>query len=114
MSVGRLRDGRVTYSVLFVGMVVGGCGSPRCRQPVGRRFCCDRCMPGWLGVNRLASGLFMVKSRLQLQCGWCAVVLAASWLAWFACVPSRSCRWLHRRTSVSVLVSCVLVCPSVV
>ena len=28
-------------------------------------------MPGWLGVGRLARGLFTVKSRLQLRCGWC-------------------------------------------
>ena len=56
-------------SVPFLGMIVGGGGAPRCRQPVGRRFCCDPCMPGWLGVGRLACGLFTVKSRLQLRCG---------------------------------------------
>ena len=118
MLVGRLRDGRVTF--LFVGMVVGGRGAPWCRQPVGRRSRFDPCTPGWFGVGRLACGLFMVKWRLQLRCGLRAVVLAASWSAWFAWVPSRCCRWSYRRmlcvagTSVSVVVSCVLVCPSVV
>ena len=34
---------------------------------------------------------------LQLQCGRCAVVLAALWLAWFVWVPSRCCRWSYRR-----------------
>ena len=31
-----------------------------------------------------ACGLLTVRSRLQLRCGWCAVVLAASWLALLA------------------------------
>ena len=95
--VGRVCNGRVRCSAVFVGMVVGGRGSPRCRQPVGRRSCFDPCTPGWFGVGRLACGLFMVKWWLQLRCGWCAVVLAASWSAWFAWVPSRCCRWSYRR-----------------
>ena len=76
MLVGRLRDGRVT--VLFVGMVVAGRSAPRYRQPVGRRSRFDPCTPGWFGVGRLACGLLTVKSRLQLRCGWCVDVLAAS------------------------------------
>ena len=95
MLVGRLRDGRVTF--LFVGMVVGGRGAPRCRQLVRRRSRFDPCTPGWFGVGRLACGLYTVKWRLQLRCGWCAVVLAASWSAWFAWVRSRCCRWSYRR-----------------
>ena len=52
----------------------------------------------WLfGVGRPACGLSTVKWRLQLHCGWCAFVLAASWSAWFACVPSRCCQWSYRR-----------------
>ena len=90
-----LRDGRVT--VLFVDMVVGGRGAPRCRRPVGRRSRFDACMPGWFGVGRLACGLFTVKWRLQLPCDWCAVVLAASWSAWIVWVLSRCCRWSYRR-----------------
>ena len=78
-------------------MVVRGRGAPRCRQPVGRRSRLDPCTPGWFGVGRLAAGLFTVKWRLQLRCGRCAVVLVASWLAWFARVPSRCCRWSYRR-----------------
>ena len=95
MLVGRLRDGRVTIS--FVDMVVSGRGAPRCRQPVVRRSRFDPCTPGWFGVGRLARVPFAVKWRLQLQCGWCAVVLAASWSAWFVWVPSRCCRWLYHR-----------------
>ena len=64
-------------SVLFVGMVVGGRGAPWCHRPVARRSRCDPFTPGWLGVGRLACGLFAVRLRLQLRCGWCAVVFAA-------------------------------------
>ena len=95
MLVGRLRDGRVT--VLFADMVVGGRGAPWCRQPDGRRSRFDPCTPGWFGVGRLACGLFTVKWRLQLRCGRCAVVLAASWSAWSAWFSSRCCRWSYRR-----------------
>ena len=95
--VGRVRNGRVTCSVVLVGMVVGGRGAPRCRQPVGRRSCLNPCLPGWFGVGRLACGLFTVTWRLQLRCGWCAVVLAASWSAWFAWVRLRCCRWSYCR-----------------
>ena len=91
MLVCRLRDGRVT--ILFVGMVVDGRVAPRCRQPVGRRSRFNPCTPSWFGVGRLACGLFAVKWRLQLRCGWCAVFLAASWSAWFAWVPSRCFLW---------------------
>ena len=78
-------------------MVVGGSGTPLCRQPDGRRSCFEPCTPGWFSVSRLACGLSTVKWRLKLWCGWCAVLLAASWLAWSACVSSRCCRWLYRR-----------------
>ena len=78
-------------------MVVGGRGTPQCRQPVGRRSRFDPCTPGWFGVGQLACGLFTVKWRLQLRFGWCAVVLDASWSAWCAWVPSRCCRWSYRR-----------------
>ena len=68
---------------VFVGMVVSGRGAPRCRNSVGRRSRFNPCTPGWFGVGRLACGLFTVMWRLQLWCGWCAVVAAASWsVAW--------------------------------
>ena len=95
MLVGWLRDGRVT--VLFADMVVSGRGASRRRQPDGRRSRFDPCMPGWFGVGRLACGLFTVEWRLQLRCGRCVVVLAASWSAWSAWVSSRRCRWSYRR-----------------
>ena len=89
--VGRVRNGRVTFSVVFVGMVVGGRGAPRFCQPVGCRPCFDPCMPGWFGVGRLALGLFMVMSwPLHWFC-WCTVVLAASGSACSALVPWRCC-----------------------
>ena len=96
--VGRLRGGRVT--VLFAGLVIGGRGAPRCRQPDGRRFRFDPCTPGCFGVGRLACGLSTVTWRLQLRCGRCAVVLAASRSAWSAWVSSRFCRWSYRRMMV--------------
>ena len=82
-------------SVVFVGMVVSGRGAPRCCHPVGCRSCFDPCTPGWFGVGRLACGLFTVMWRLQLRCGWCAVIAAASWSAGFVCVPSRCCPWSY-------------------
>ena len=90
MLVGRLRDGRVT--VLFADMVAGRRGASRRCQPDGRRSRFDPCMPGWFGVGRLACGLFTVRWRLQLRCGRCMVVLAASWLARSAWVSLRRCR----------------------
>ena len=66
---------------MFVDMVVGGRGTPRCCQPVGRRSCFDPCMPGKFGVGRLACGLFMVMSWLLQRFCWCTVVLATSWSA---------------------------------
>ena len=95
MPVGRLSDGRVT--VLFADMVAGGRGASRRLQLDGRRSPFDPCMPGWFGVGRLACGLFTVKWRLQLRCGRCAVVLAASWSAWSAWVLLRCCRWSYCR-----------------
>ena len=76
---------------------MGGRGAPRCHQPDGRRSRVDLCTPGWFGVGRLACGLFTVRWQLQLRCGRCAVVSAASWSAWFAWVSSRCCRWSYRR-----------------
>ena len=84
-------------SVVFVGMVLSGRGTPRCRDPVGRRSFFDPCTPGWFGVGRLACGLFTVMWRLQLRCGWCAVVAAASWSAGFVWVPSCCCWWSYRQ-----------------
>ena len=84
-------------SVVFVGMVVRGCGAPQCCHPAGRRSRLDPCTPGWFDVGRLACGLFTVMWRLQLRCGWCAVVAAASWLAGFMWVPSRCCQWSYRQ-----------------
>ena len=100
-------------------MVVGGRGAPRCHQPFGRRSRFDPCTPGWFGVCRLACGLFTVKWRLQLRCCWFAVVLAASWSAWFAWVPLLPVVVppnvvYAAGVSVSVLVSGFVVCPSVV
>ena len=84
-------------SVVLAGMVASGRGAPRCRHPVGRRSRFDPCAPGWFGVFRLACGPFTVMWRLQLPCGWCAVVAAPSWLAGFVWVPSRCCWWSHRQ-----------------
>ena len=70
-------------SIVFVGMVVSGRRAPRYRHPVGRRSRFDPCTPGWFGVGRLACGLFTAMWRLQLRCGRCAVVAAASWWAGF-------------------------------
>ena len=76
---------------MFVGMVVGGRGSPRCGQPVGRRSSIGPCMSGQFGVGRRACGLFMVTScPLQWFC-WYAVVLAASWSVCSALVPWPCC-----------------------
>ena len=49
-------------AVVSVGMVVGGPGSPSCRQPVGRRSRIDPCMSCWFDVGRLACGLLIVVS----------------------------------------------------
>ena len=113
MLVGRLRDGRV--SVLFADMVARGRGVSRRCQPNGRRSGFDPCMPGWFGVGRLACGLFTVKWRVQLRCGWCVVVLAASWSArsaWVSLplpVVVLSNVVCAAHTSVVALASCVLV-----
>ena len=87
-------------SVVSVGMVVDGCGTPWCRPPLGCRFRLDPCMAGWFGVGRLACGLFMVASLLPQRFGWCMVVLAAVWsagssLGLFCCC--RHCRLLGCR-----------------
>ena len=84
-------------AVVLLGMVNSGRGAPRCRHPVGRRSRFDPCTPGWFGVGRLACGLLMVMWRLQLPCGWCAVVAAASWPAGFVWVPLRRCRCSDRQ-----------------
>ena len=87
-------------AVVSVGIVVGGPGSPLCRQPVGRRSRFDPCMPSWFHVGRLACGLFMVASLLPQLFGWCMGVLAAlgpacSSLGFFCCC--RHCRVLGCR-----------------
>ena len=95
--VGRVRNGRVAVFCCVRGYgrrrawrttVSPTCWTPFLFRPVHAWFV-------WCGW--LACGLFMVSWRLQLRCGWCAVVLAASWLAWFAWVRSRCCRWSYRR-----------------
>ena len=90
--------GESRCSVAFLDMVVGGRGALPCCQAVGRCSRCDPCTPGWLDVGRPACGPFTVNSWLQLRCGWCVVVLAAPWSAWFARVSLRCCRWSYRRT----------------
>ena len=90
-------------------MVVGVRGSPRCRQPVGRRSPTDPCMSGHIGVGRRACGLFMVTScPLQWFC-WCAVVLVASWSVCSALVPWR-CSGRLRSRICCVQVFCLLRC----
>ena len=84
-------------SVLLSGVVVGGRGASWRGQPGGRRSRFGPCTRGWFDVGRLACGLFAVRSRLQLWCGSCAVVLAASWSAGLVWVPSRCCRWSYSR-----------------
>ena len=97
MLVGRLRDGRVTMFCFVPGYgSSAGVAHHGVANPL-EAVSGDLCMPGWFGVGPLACGLFTVRSRLQLRCGWCAVVLAASWSAWFAWVPSRCCRWSYSR-----------------
>ena len=86
-------------SVVFVGTVVSGRGAPRSRHPVERHSRFDLCTPGWFGVRRLACGLFTVIWRLQLHCGWCPVVAAASWSAGFVSVPSRCMMLKTKRCS---------------
>ena len=106
---------------MFVGTIVGGRGAPWCCQPVGRRFRFDPCTPGWFGVGRLACGLFTVKSRLQLRCCWFRGCLGHLMVG-LVCVGSIALLPvvvpLHvvyaAGMSVSVLVSGVVVCPSVV
>ena len=88
--------GRVCIGSVAVLCCVRGYGR-RCCHSVWRRFRFDPCTPGWFGVGRLACGLFTVKWWLQLWCGWCAVVVAASWSAWFVWVLLRCCRWSYRR-----------------
>ena len=89
--------GRICIGSVAVSCCVRGYGrvrgAPRCCRPVGRRLCFDPCTPVRFGVGRLACGPFTVKWWLQLWCGWCAVVVAASWSAGFVWVPSRCCRW---------------------
>ena len=95
--------GRVCIGSVVVFCCVRGHGRRRAwpttvLPPVGRRFRFDPCMPGWFGVGRLACGPFTVKWKLQLWCGWCAVVVAVSWSAGFLWVPLRCCRWSYCRT----------------
>ena len=68
-------------SVVLVGMAVGGRGAACCRQPMGRRSRFNPCMPGRLGVGRLACGLFIVGS---LSC--------SSLIGSRSCSPRR-CSW---------------------
>ena len=90
-------------------MVVGGRGSPRCRQPIGRRFRTGPCMSGQFSVGRRACSLFMVSlCPLQWLC-WCAVVLAASWSVYSALVPGR-CSGCMRSRICCAQVPCLLRC----
>ena len=84
-------------SVLLVGLVVVGRGASWRGQPVGRCSRFNPCTPVWFDIGRLACGLFTVRSRLQLRCGLCTVVLATPWSVEFALVPSRCCRWSYSR-----------------
>ena len=90
-------------------MVVGGRGSPRCGQPVGRRSRTGPCMSGQFDVGWRACGVFMVTScPLQWFC-WCAVVLVASWSVYSALVPWR-CSGRLRSRICCVQVFCLLRC----
>ena len=89
--------GPVCIGSVAVFCCVRGYGRWWACQPIGRRFPLDPCTPGWFGVGRLACGLFTVKWWLQLWCGWCSVVVAASWSAGFVWVPLRCCWWSYRR-----------------
>ena len=94
---------------MFVGTVVGGRGSPLCRQPVGRRSRTGPYTFGQFGVGRRACGLFMVTScPLQWFC-WCAVVLAASWLVCSALVSWRCSERLRSRICCAQVL-CLLRC----
>ena len=75
-----------------VGLVVGGRGSPWCRQPVGHRSRIDPCMSGWFDVGRLASGLFTVASLLPQLFGWCLGMSSALWSACASLVSFCCCR----------------------
>ena len=100
--VGLLRGRRV-----FVDMVVGRRGAPRCRQPVGRRSRFDPCTPGWFGVGRPACGLFTVKCFGRLMV--CLVCVGFVVLLPLVVSPNLVCA---AGTSVSALASCVVVGPS--
>ena len=96
------------FSLVSVGVVVGGCGAPWCRQPVGCRSRFDPCMPGWFGVGRPACGLFAVWSFSLQQFGWYMVVLAALRSACSStgvsrCSPRRRSRMLSLLSSRLVL-----------
>ena len=72
--------------------MVGGRGAACCDQPMGRRSLFDPCMPGWLGVGRLACGLFIVGS---LSC--------SSWIGNWLCSPRRCTRTWFSLSSPFVL-----------
>ena len=52
----------------------------------------DHCIPGWLGVDRLACRLVMVASLFLQQSGWCMVVLASLWSACLSLGPFCRCQ----------------------
>ena len=79
-------------------MVVDGRGAACCCQPRGRRSRFDPCMPGRLGVGRLACGLFIVGSlpRSSLigsqlcsprRCSWTMFLLSS----WFVLRVAAAC-----------------------
>ena len=109
MLVGRLRDGGV--AVLFVDMILGGRGAPRCCQPVHAWLV--RCWPAsvWSSYGQVAAAaaVWLVRRCLgRLMVGSVSVGSVA--LLPMVVLPNVVCA---TGTSVSVLASPVLVGPSV-
>ena len=84
-----------------VGVAIGGRGAPWCRPSAGRRSLFDPCMPGWLGVSRLACGQLLVGSWLLQQCGRGMVVLAA-FRSPFSLLGLARCSWFWRVRRLSM------------
>ena len=108
-------------SVLFLGMVVGGCGALRCRQPIGRLFPLRpvqalpvRCWPAcvWSAYGQVVAAAAVWSVRGCLHGPMVGLVCVGS-VALLPVVASPSVVCVAG-TSVLVLVSCILVCPSAV